>query len=87
MAIFHGVAVVQVLSCVQLFATPWNAASLDYLFFSISQSLLKLVYTELTMLLKHLILYFPLLPLPSIFPSIQFSSVKSLSRVQLFVTP
>ena len=87
MAIFHVAAVVQLLSCVQLFATPWNAACPDYLFFSISQSLLKLVYTELTMLLKHLILYLPLLLLPSIFPSIQFSSVQSFSRVQLFVTP
>ena len=54
-------------------ATPWNAACQDYLFFSISQSLLKLMYIELTMLLKHLILYLPLLLLPSIFPSIQFS--------------
>ena len=41
---------------------------------TISQSLLKLMSTELVMLSNHLILCFPLLLLPSIFPSIRVFS-------------
>ena len=39
-------AVVQLLSCVQLFATLWTAAYQASLFFTVSQSLLKLMSIE-----------------------------------------
>ena len=38
--------VVDSLSCVWLFVTPWSAAHLASLFFTVSWSLLKLMYTE-----------------------------------------
>ena len=53
--------VVQSLSCIQLFATPWTAACQASLSFIISQSLLKLMSIESTMPSNHLILYHPLL--------------------------
>ena len=43
------VVVVQSLSCVQLFATPWTAACQASLSFTISRSLLKLMSIELVM--------------------------------------
>ena len=61
--------VVQSLSRVQLFVTPWMAAYQASLFFTISQSMLKLMSIELVMPFNHLILWHPLLFLPSIFPS------------------
>ena len=61
--------VIQLLSHVQLFATPWTAAHQATLFFTISQSLLKLISIELVMPCRHLILCHPLLLLSSIFPS------------------
>ena len=69
--------VVQPLSQVQLFATPWTAACQAFLSFSISQSLLKLMSIESVMPSNHLILYRPLLFLPSIFPSIRVFSNES----------
>ena len=54
---------VQSLSRVQLFATPWTAARQAFLFITNSQSVLKLMSTELVMLSNHLILCCPLLPL------------------------
>ena len=45
--------------------------------FTISLSLLKLMSTELVMPSNHLILCHPLLPLPSIFPSIRVFSNES----------
>ena len=63
--------VVKPLSCVLLFAIPWTAACQTSLSFTVSQSLLKLMSTELVMPSKHFILCCPLLPLPSIFPSIR----------------
>ena len=69
------VVVVQSLSCVQLFTTPWTAACQDYLSFTISWSLLKLMSIESVMPSNHLILCCPFLLLPSVFPSIKvFSS-------------
>ena len=65
--------VVQSLSCVWLFATSWTEALQDFLSFTISQSLLKLVSIEFVMPSNHLILCRPLL-LPSIFPSIKIFS-------------
>ena len=58
----------------QLFATPGTAAQQASLPFTIPQSLLKLVSTELVMPSNHLILCHPLLLLLSIFPSIRIFS-------------
>ena len=67
--------VVQSLSHVQLFATPWTIACQASLSFTISPSLLKFMSIELVMLSNHLILCPLLLLLPSVFPSIRvFSS-------------
>ena len=66
---------VQLLSHVQIFATPWTAAHQAPLSFTVSWSLLKLMSIESVMPSNHLILCHPLLLLPSIFPSIRvFSS-------------
>ena len=69
-------AAVQSLSRVQLFATPWTAAHQASLSFTISQSLLKLLFFELMMSSNQLILCHPLL-LPSIFPSSRVFSNES----------
>ena len=65
---------VQLLSHVWVFATPWTAAHQS---FTISQNSLKLMSTESMMPSNHLILCHPLLPLPSIFPSIRVFSNES----------
>ena len=65
--------VVQLLSRVQLLVTSWTEACQASLFFTISWSLLKLVYIESVMPSNHLILCCPLL-LPSVFPSIRVFS-------------
>ena len=64
------------LSCVQLFVTPWTAACQASLSFTISQSVLKLMSIESVMPSSHLTLCHPLL-LPSIFPSIRVFSNES----------
>ena len=66
--------VVQSLSCVQLFATPWTAACQASLSFTISWSLLKLKTLEPVIPSNHLILCRPLLLLPPILPSIRVFS-------------
>ena len=68
--------VVQPLSCVQLFVSPWTAARQAFLSFTISRSLLKLMSIESVMPSKHLILCHPLLLQPSIFPSIRIFSTE-----------
>ena len=60
---------VQLLSCIQLFVTPWTIAHQASLSITSSQSLLRLISIETVMPSKHLILYRPLLLLPSIFPA------------------
>ena len=71
----HWLVVVQSLSRVHLFVTPWTAARQASLSFTISRSLFKLMSIELVMLSSHLILCCPLLLLPLVFPSIRvFSS-------------
>ena len=62
---------VQLLSCVQLFATPWPAACQTSLSITNSLSLPKLMSIESVMPSNHLILCCLLLLLPSIFPSIR----------------
>ena len=66
--------VVQSLSRVQLFVTPWTAARQASLSFTISWSLLRLMPIESVMPSKHLILCHPLLLLLSIFPSMRVVS-------------
>ena len=68
--------VVQLLSCVQLFATPSTAACQASLSFTVSQSLLKLMSIESVMPSNHLILCGPLLLLPASgsFPMSQLST-------------
>ena len=73
---------VQLLSLVQLFATPWTAACQASLSITKSQSLLKLMSIELVMPSNHLILYHPLLLLPSIFPSIKVFSNESALHIK-----
>ena len=63
-----SVVVVQWLSHVRLFVTPWTAAHQASLSFTISWSLLKFMFTESVMPSNHLILCPSLLRLPSIFP-------------------
>ena len=73
---------VQSLSHVWLFATPWTAAFQASLSITNSQSLLKLMSIESVMPSNHLILYHPLLLLPSIFPSIRVFSNESVLRIR-----
>ena len=68
---------VQLLSHVQLFATPRTAGCQASLSITISKSLLKLMSIKFMMVSNHLILYHPLLFLSSIFPSIRVFSNES----------
>ena len=71
--------VLQLLSHVQFIVTLWTAAHQASLISAISQSLLKLMSIESVKPSNHLVLCHPLLPLPSVFPSIRvFSSELSL---------
>ena len=76
------VVVVESLSYVCLFATPWNAACQASLSFSISWSLLKLISIESVMPSNHFILCCPLFLLPSIFPSIRNFSNESALHIR-----
>ena len=78
----RGLLVVQPLSCVWLFATPWMAAHQTPLSSAVSQSLLRFMSIESVMLSNHLILCHPLLFLPSIFPSIRVFSSESALRIR-----
>ena len=72
------VFVVQSLSRVCHFVIPSTAVCKAFLFFTITQSLFKLMSTESMMASNHLILSHPLLLLlPSIFPSISVFSNES----------
>ena len=73
---------VQLLSFVQLFATPWTAACQASLSITNSQSLPKLTSIESVMPSNHLILCHPLLLLPSIFPSIRVFSNESALHIR-----
>ena len=73
---------VQLLSYVQLFATPWTAAHQASLSITNSPSLLKLMSIGSVMPSNYLILCRPLLLLPSIFPSIRVFSNKSVLHIK-----
>ena len=68
---------VQLLSHIQLFATPWTAARQASLSIANSRSLLKLMSITLVMPSSHLILCCPFLLPPSIFPGIRGFSHES----------
>ena len=68
---------IQLLGQNQHFVTPWTAARQASLSIINSLSLLKLMSIELVMPFNDLILYCPLLLLPSIFPSIRIFSNES----------
>ena len=67
-------SLVQSLSRVELFMTPWTTAHQASLSITNSRSLLKLMCIESVMPSNHLILCRPLLLPPSIFPSIRVFS-------------
>ena len=71
-------SLVQLLSRVPLFVTPWTAACQASLSITNFWSLFKLMSIELVMPSNHLILCRPLLLLPSIFPGIHTKLLKSL---------
>ena len=74
--------VVQLLSRVQLFVTPWTLARQASLSITNSQILLKLMSIESVMPSNNLILCHPLLHLLSIFPSIRVFSTESVLRIR-----
>ena len=76
------VVIVQSLSHVQLFATPWTAACQASLSFIISWSLLRLMCLELVTPSSHLILCHARLLLPSVFPSIRVFSKELVLRIR-----
>ena len=73
---------VQSFSCVPLFVTPWTSAHQASQSITNSWSLPKLTSIEWVMPSNHLILYHPLLLLPSIFPSIRVFSNESVLRIR-----
>ena len=73
---------VQLLSCVQLFATPWTAACQAFLSITNSWSLLKFMSIESVMVSNHLILCRPRLLPSSIFPSIRVFSNESVLHIR-----
>ena len=73
---------VQLLSHVQLFATPWTARSMPGLPITNSWNPPKPMSIESVIPSNHLILYCPLLLLPSIFPSIKIFSNESALHIR-----
>ena len=73
---------VQLLSCVQLFETPWIAVHQASLSITNSWSLLKLMPVTSVMPSNYLILCHPLLLPPSIFPSIRVFSNELVLRIR-----
>ena len=69
--------VVQYLSHVRLFTTPWTATPQASLSFTISRSFLKHMSVESMIPSNHLVLCRPLLLLPSILPHIRVFSSES----------
>ena len=74
---FYFLSSVQLLSHVQLLATPWTAAHQASLSITNSRNFLKLMSIESVMPSNHLILCHPLLLLPSVFPGIRVFSNES----------
>ena len=81
-AILYQFSSVQSFSRVRLFATPWIAAHQASLSNTNSRSSLELKSIECMMPSSHLILYLPLILLPSIFPSMRVFSNESTNSSQ-----
>ena len=79
--LFWFISSFQLLSHVQLFATPWTAARKASVSITNSQSLLKLMSIESVMPYNHLSLCRPLLP-PAIFSSIRVFSSESVLPIR-----
>ena len=73
---------IQLLSHVQLLATPWTAAGQASLSITKSQPLPKLMSIESVRPSNYLIICRPLLLLPSIFPSMKVFSNESVLRIR-----
>ena len=73
---------VQLLSHVQLFATPWTAARQDSLSITTSWRLLKLMSIKSVMPSNHLIFCCPLLLPPLIFPRVRVISNESVFHIR-----
>ena len=73
---------IHLLSGVHLFAIQWTAAHQDFLYITSSRSLLKLMFIESVMPSNPLILYYPLLLPPSVFPSITVFSNESVLQIR-----
>ena len=73
---------IQSLSHVRLFVTLWTAARQASLSITTSQSLLRLLSIVLVMPSNHLILCWPLLLPPSIFPNIRVFSSESVLHIR-----
>ena len=72
----------QSLSHVRLFATSWTTARKASLLITNSRSLLKLLSIKSVMPSNYLILYRPLVLLPSIFPRIRVFSSESVFHIR-----
>ena len=81
-AVLVSFSSVQSLSRVRLFVTPWTAAHQASLSITNSDSLLKLMSIALVMSSNYLILYYPLLLLSSILPSIRVFSSESVLHIR-----
>ena len=77
-----AISSVQSLSRVWPFATPWTTARQAFLSITNSRSSPKPMSIESVMSFNHLILYCPLLLLPSIFPRIRVFSSESALRIR-----
>jgi len=77
-SVLSFVVVVQSLSLVQFFVTPWIAARQASLSFTISRSLLKLMSIELVMPSNHLILCRPFSSCPQFSPALEYFPVSQL---------
>ena len=76
------IVIVQRLSRVQLFVTPWTAAHQASLSFTNSRSLLKLMSIDPVVLCNHLILCHPFLLSASVFPGIRVFSNELALRIR-----
>ena len=77
MCLLKVIFIVQSLSCVLLFVTPWTAVCQVSLSSTVFWSLLEVLSIESVMSSNHLIFCHPLLLLPSVFPSIRVFSNES----------
>ena len=79
---FYQFSLVQSLSHVLFFVTPWTASRQASLSITSSWSLLKLMSIKSVMPSNYLILCHPLLLLPSVFPNIRVFSNESVIHIR-----